>query len=89
MNKRQKKKLEAKLLVRIKKLHPGKNDIILMEFNSDKLDFYSAMKYFHALADVYNKITFALMPDVVTLKQLAKDDVLEYINRIKEVIENE
>ena len=89
MNKRQKKKLEAKLLFRIRKLHPGKNDIILMRFNSDKLDFYSAMEYFHELADVYNKITFALIPDGVTLKQMAKNDVLEYINKVKEVIENE
>ena len=32
MNKRQRKKVEDKLLIRLRKLHPGKGDFIFVEF---------------------------------------------------------
>ena len=35
MNKRQKKKVEDKLLIRLRKLHPGKGDFIFVEFDPD------------------------------------------------------
>lgn len=49
MNKRQKKKVEDKLLFRVKKLHPGKGDFIFVEFDPDKIDIDIVLKYFDAI----------------------------------------
>ena len=44
MNKRQKKKVEDKLLIRLRKLHPGKGDFIFVEFDPDKIDIDIVLK---------------------------------------------
>ena len=90
MNKRQKKKLEDKLLFRVKKLHPGKNDLILLNFDNDKIDIDTAFKYYNAIINNFDDVAnFLIVPNGITLKQMGKDDVLKYINRVKEIIINE
>lgn len=49
MNKRQRKKVEDKLLIRLRKLHPGKGDFIFVEFDPDKIDIDIVLKYFDAI----------------------------------------
>ena len=90
MNKRQKKKVEDKLLFRVKKLHPGKNDLILLTFNNDKIDIDTALKYYNAIINNFDDVAnFVIVPNGITLKQMGKDDVLKYINKVREIILNE
>ena len=86
MNKRQKKKIEDKLLFRVRKLHPKKNDIVLLEFDQNLVGINVAVKYFKALSDAYNISCLALLPNGLTLKQMDKDSALKYINKAKEII---
>lgn len=90
MNKRQKKKVEDRLLFRIKKLHPGKNDLILLTFDNNKIDIDTAVTYYNAIINNFDDIAnFVIIPNGITLKQMGKYDVLKYINKIKEIIINE
>ena len=90
MNKRQKKKVEDKLLFRVKKLHPEKGDLILLAFDNDKIDIDTAFTYYNAIINNFDDIAnFVIVPNGITLKQMGKDDVLKYINKIKEIIINE
>ena len=90
MNKRQKKKVEDKLLFRVKKLHPGKNDLILLTFNNDKIDIDTAFTYYNAIINNFDDVAnFVIIPNGITLKQMGKDDVLKYINKVREIIFNE
>lgn len=89
MNKRQKKKLGDKLFFRVRKLHPKKNDIVLLEFDQELIGIDVAVKYFKALNDTCNISYFALLPNGLTLKQMDKDSALKYINKVKEKILNE
>lgn len=90
VNKRQKKKVEDKLLFRVKKLHPGKNDLILLTFDNNKVDIDTAFTYYNAILNNFDDIAnFVIIPNGITLKQMGKDDVLKYINRVKEIIINE
>ena len=54
MNKRQKKKVEDKLLIRLRKLHPGKGDFIFVEFDPDKIDIDIVLKYIEKLKELIN-----------------------------------
>ena len=89
MNKRQKKKLGDRLLFRLRKLHPKKNDVVVLEFNQDLIDFDIALKYYKELADAFNVSYFALVPNGLTLKHMDKDSALKLINKVKETIINE
>lgn len=90
MNKRQKKKLEDKLLIRLRKLHPGNGDFIFVEFNPDKIDADLVLKYFDIMTDAFNNIAnFAMVPNGITIKNMDKNRILEYIEKLKELVENE
>lgn len=70
MNKRQRKKVEDKLLIRLRKLHPGKGDFIFVEFDPDKIDIDIVLKYFDAISNAFNNIAnFAMVPDGITIKE--------------------
>lgn len=90
MNKRQKKKIEDKLLIRLRKLHPGKGDFIFVEFDPDKIDVDIVLKYFDIMADAFDNIAnFAMVPNGITIKNMDRDRILKYIEKLKELIENE
>nr|DAR32142.1 MAG TPA: hypothetical protein [Caudoviricetes sp.] len=90
MNKRQRKKVEDKLLIRLRKLHPSKGDFIFVEFDPDKIDIDIVLKYFDAISNAFNNIAnFAMVPDGITIKNMNRDRILKYIEKLKELIENE
>lgn len=90
MNKRQKKKVEDKLLFRVKKLHPGKNDLILLSFDNNKIDIDTVFTYYNAIINNFDDVAnFVIVPNGITLKQMGKNYVLKYINKVKEMILNE
>ena len=90
MNKRQKKKVEDKLLFRLRKLHPGKGDFIFVEFDPDKIDTDLVLKYFDIMADAFdNIVNFAMVPNGITIKSMDRERILKYIEKLKELIEDE
>lgn len=90
MNKRKKKKIEDKLLIRLRKLHPGKGDFIFIEFDPDKIDVDLVLKYFNTIADAFNNfVNFAMVPNGITIKSMDGEHILKYIEKLKELIENE
>ena len=90
MNKRQKKKLENKLLFRLRKLHPGNGDFIFVEFDPDKIDVDLVLKYFNIMADAFDNIAnFAMVPNGITIKSMDRERILKYIEKLKELIEDE
>lgn len=64
MNKRQKNKLYKNTLIKIKKLHPQKGDVIFMMPDFNKIDFEVIFKYFEALSNekILGDACFALLP---------------------------
>ena len=64
MNKRKKNKLYKNTLIKIKKLHPQKGDVIFMMPNLDKIDFDIVFKYFEALGNekILGDACLALLP---------------------------
>ena len=88
MNKRQKKKIEDKLIFRIRKLHPKKDDIVLIEVDFECCDIDVAVEYFKTLCVTFPKTQFTMIPDPITLKSMYKEDVYKYLNKIKEMVDN-
>lgn len=90
MNKRQKKKVEDKLLIRLRKLYPGKGDFIFVEFDPDKIDIDIVLEYFDSISNAFNNIAnFAMVPNGITIKSMDRERILKYIEKLKELIENE
>ena len=90
MNKRQKKKVEDRLLIRLRKLHPGNGDFIFVEFDPDKIDAGLVLKYFDIMADAFNNIAnFTMVPNGITIKSMDRERILKYIEKLKELIEDE
>ena len=90
MNKRQKKKVEDRLLIRLRKLHPGNGDFIFVEFDPDKIDTDLVLKYFDIMADAFdNIVNFAMVPNGITIKSMDRERILKYIEKLKELIEDE
>ena len=47
-------------------------------------------KYFNAISNAFNNIAnFAMVPDGITIKNMNRDRILKYIEKLKELIENE
>ena len=89
MNDRQKNKLYKKSVLQIKKLHPKKGDVILVQPNIDELGFNIFMKFFKAWtdADLFGKGVLAWTPfkvNVLTKEQAQKvcDAFQEKINKM-------
>lgn len=64
MNKRKKNKLYKNTLIKIKKLHPQKSDVIFMMPDFDKIDFDVAFEYFRVLSSekILGDACFVLLP---------------------------
>lgn len=87
MNKREKKKLYKNTLIKVKKLHPKKGDIIFMMPDFEKTDFEVAYKYFEALGNekFLNGATFALAP--CPIKSIEdKEAAQKFVDRLQEKV---
>ena len=62
----------------------------MLSFDNDKIDIDTAFKYYNAIINNFDDVAnFVIIPNGITLKQMGKDDVLKYINKVREIILNE
>lgn len=81
MNKREKRKLYRNTLIKIKKLHPQKGDIIFIMPDLNRIDFDVALKYFEVLCreKIFDDVCLALLP--CPIKSIGdKEDAQKLVN---------
>lgn len=89
MNDRQKNKLYKKSVLQIKKLHPKKGDVVLVQPDLNEFDLYTFMRFFKTWSDtdLFGKGVLAWTPfkvNVLTKEQAQKvcDEFQEKINKM-------
>lgn len=88
MNKRQKKKLFKQTLIKIKKLHPKKGDVILLQPNLDLLDLYTAVGIvnFSQNKKIFGEATVVVLP--MDIKKVHdKEEFQSYINKLQSIVD--
>ena len=88
MNKRQKKKLFKQTLVKVKKLHPQKGDVIAVQPNLDWVDIDTAVEIvnFSKNKNVFGEATVVILPmDIKKINN--KEDILEYIDTLQSIVD--
>lgn len=91
MNDRQKKKLYKQTLIKVRKLHPRKGDVILFQFDADKIDVCTVSEYVKACKNsgIIGEATLGMVPmDVLKMdKEIAQiyiDVLQDAVNKMGE-----
>ena len=81
MNKREKKKLYKNTLIKVKKLHPQKGDVVCMMPNFDEISIEVAVNFYDECIKqkAFNEATFVMIPYPIKLLG-DKKAAQEYIN---------
>lgn len=88
MNKRQKKKLFKQTLIKVRKLHPQKGDVICFQPNLDWIDAETMCRFMKVYSnnDIFGKAKLACVP--TDIKQLRyKKDAQMYINKLQSIVD--
>ena len=88
MNKRQKKKLLKQTLIRVKKIHPNKGDVILLQPNLNLLDLNTAVGIvnFSQNKKIFGEATVVILP--MDIKKVHdKEEFQSYINKLQNIAE--
>lgn len=87
MNRREKKKLYKNTLIKVKKLHPKKGDIIFIMPDFNRIDSDVVFKYFEALCreKILSDVYLALLP--CPIKSIGdKAAAQEFVNAIQKQV---
>lgn len=88
MNKRQKKKLFKQTLIKVRKLHLQKGDVICFQPNLDWIDAETMCQFMKVYSnnDIFGKAKLAFVP--TDIKQLRdKKDAQIYINKLQSIVD--
>ena len=88
MNKRQKKKLFKQTLIKIRKLHPQKGDVICFQPDLDRVDAETMCHFMKVCSnnDVFGELKLAFVPD--NIKQLRhKRDAQIYVDKLQSIVD--
>lgn len=88
MNKRQKKKLFKQTLIKVRKLHPQKGEVICFQPDLDWIDVEIMCKFMKIYSnnDVFGKAKLAFIP--ADIKQLRyKKDAQMYIDKLQSIVD--
>lgn len=88
MNKRQKKKLFKQTLIKVRKLHPQKGDVICLQSDLDWIDVEAMCQFMNLYADnkVFGEAILALVPaDIKQLKH--KKDAQIFIDKLQSIVD--
>lgn len=88
MNKRQKKKLFKQTLIKVRKLHPQKGDVICFQTDLDRIDAETMCHFMKVCSnnDVFSESKLAFVPaDIKQLKH--KKDAQIFIDKLQSVVE--
>ena len=88
MNKRQKKKFIKKNMIKLKKIHPDKGDVVVLQFDpgNEYIDIGTIFKFYKAWeeAGIFGKCGSAIIP--CNVKVLDKETAQRYCDNLQEVI---
>lgn len=88
MNKRQKKKLFKQTLIKVRKLHSQKDDVICFQPDLDWIDVETMCEFMNLYADnkVFGEADLAFVPaDIKQLKN--KEEAQIYIDKLQSIVD--
>ena len=87
MNKRQKKKLFKQTLIKVRKLHPQKGDVICLQFDPEQLCVDIIAEFGRAYFDnqIFGKANIAIVPS--DIKKLDKEEAQIYIDKLQNIVD--
>lgn len=88
MNKRQKKKLFKQTLIKVRKLHPQKGDVICFQPNIDYVDLEIMCDFLRVYEDnkIFGETTLAIVP--ANIKKLKhKEYAQKYIDKLQSIVD--
>lgn len=89
MNKRQKKKLFEQTIIKVRKLHPNKGDVICFQPDLDWIDMYTICDFMNVYANnkVFGEAMLALVP--ANIKQLSHKEYAQmYVNKLQSIVDH-
>ena len=88
MNNRQKKKLFKQTLIKVRKLHPQKGDVICLQPDLDRVDAETMCHFMKVCSnnDVFGELKLAFVP--ANIKQLRhKRDAQIYVDKLQSIVD--
>lgn len=88
MNKRQKKKLFKQTLIKVRKLHPQKGDVICLQPNLDYVDLGTMCDFLRVYESckAFGEVTLAIVP--ANIKKLKhKEYAQKYIDKLQSIVD--
>lgn len=88
MNKRQKKKLLKQTLIKVRKLHPQKGDVICFQPDLDWIDAETMCQFMkiYLNTDIFGESKLAVIPVNIKLFRHKKDAQI-YINKLQNIVD--
>lgn len=87
MNKRQKKKLFKQTLIKVRKLHPQRGDVICLQFDPEQLYVDVMDEFGRAYYDnqIFGEANIAIVPS--DIKKLDKEEAQRYIDKLQSIVD--
>lgn len=88
MNKRQKKKLFKQTLIKVRKLHPQKGDVICFQPNTDYVDLEIMCDFLRVYKDnkIFGEANLSIVP--ANIKKLKhKEYAQKYIDKLQSIVD--
>lgn len=88
MNKRQKKKLFKQTLIKVRKLHPQKGDVICSQPNIEWIDMITMYQFMDSYADnkIFGEASLALVPS--NIKQCTdKKRAQKFVDNLQSIVD--
>lgn len=88
MNKRQKKKLFKQTLIKVRKIHPQKGDVICLQPDLDWIDIKTMCQFMKLYSnnDIFGKAKLTFVP--TNIKQLShKKHAQMYIDKLQNIVD--
>lgn len=88
MNNRQKKKFIKKNMLKLKKIHPDKGDVVVLQFDpgNEYINIDTVLKFYKALegTGIFDNCSIAIVP--CNVKVLGKEAAQKYCDALQELI---
>lgn len=87
MNNRQKKKLYKQTLIKVRKLHPSKDDLICLQFDPDNIDLETMCQFLHVYENdkAFGEAKIGVVP--ANIKKVSKYEAQIYINKLQSIVD--
>lgn len=87
MNKRQRKKLFKQTLIKVRKLHPQRGDVICLQFDPEQLYVDVIVEYERAFFDnqIFGEAKIVIIPS--DIKKLDKKEAQIYVDELQSIVD--